>query len=104
MPTTDCLRVVDEILAVSPAVMLILSGGEPLLRDDLETIAERAAAGGATVVVGTNGTRLTRDRIRSLKTAGVRGVAVSIDSWDEYHDRFRRRGSLARRWPRSTSA
>jgi radical SAM protein with 4Fe4S-binding SPASM domain len=96
MPTADCLRVVGEILAVSPAPMLILSGGEPLLRDDLETIAERAAAGGATVVVGTNGTRLSRERIRSLKEAGVRGVAVSIDSLETaYHDRFRHgEGSL----------
>ncbi|HET6639011.1 MAG TPA: radical SAM protein [Gemmatimonadota bacterium] len=90
MSTADCLRVVDEILAVSPAPMLILSGGEPLLRDDLETIARRAADGGATVVVGTNGTRLTPARIDSLKAAGVRGVAVSIDSLDgDYHDRFR---------------
>ena len=90
MPTADCLRVVDEILEVSPAPMLILSGGEPLLRADLETIASRATSGGATVVVGTNGTRLTTARIRSLKAAGVRGVAVSVDSLDPaYHDRFR---------------
>ncbi|MGH7447446.1 MAG: SPASM domain-containing protein, partial [Longimicrobiales bacterium] len=45
---------------------------------------------GATVVVGTNGTRLTDDRIRSLQNAGVTGVAISIDSLDaRYHDRFR---------------
>ena len=90
MSTAECLRVVDEILEVNPAPMLILCGGEPLLRDDLEAISRRAADGGATVVVGTNGTRLTRDRIDSLKAAGVRGVAVSIDSLDPaYHDRFR---------------
>lgn len=90
LPTADCLRIVDEILEVNDAPLLILSGGEPLLRDDLETIAERAAGGGATVVVGTNGTRLTRERIRSLKAAGVTGVAVSVDSLDPtYHDRFR---------------
>ena len=77
--------------------MLILSGGEPLLRDDLERLAERAAAGGAVVVVGTNGTRLTRSRIRSLKAAGVRGVAISIDSLDPaYHDRFRHGGGSLR--------
>ncbi len=60
------------------------------MRDDLETIAARATAGGATVVVGTNGIGLTDERIISLKAAGVQGVAVSIDSLDPtYHDRFR---------------
>ena len=88
--TDECLRITEEILAVSPAPMFILSGGEPLLRDDLETLAAHATARGATVVVGTNGTRLTRERIRALKAAGVQGVAVSVDSLDErYHDRFR---------------
>ena len=74
--------------------MFILSGGEPLLRDDLEAIAAHAsAAGGATVVVGTNGTRLTAERIASLQAAGVSGVAVSVDSLDgRYHDRFRHGG------------
>ncbi len=90
LTTDDCYRIVDEILAVNPSPMLILSGGEPLLRDDLEPIAARASARGATVVVGTNGTRLTDSRIASLMNADVRGVAVSIDSLDPvYHDRFR---------------
>jgi AdoMet-dependent heme synthase len=88
--TDVCLRIVDELLAVNPAPMLILSGGEPLLRDDLERIARHASEGGATVVVGTNGTRLTDARIESLQEAGVRGVAVSVDSLrPAYHDRFR---------------
>ena len=90
LPTEDCLRIVDEILAANPSPMLILSGGEPLVRDDLETIAARASAGGATVVVGTNGTGLTDERIESLKASGVQGVAVSVDSLNPtYHDRFR---------------
>ena len=90
-------RIADEIFALNPAPLFILSGGEPLLRNDLEAVAEHAAHGGATVVVGTNGTRLTNDRIRSLKNAGVTGVAVSIDSLNErYHDRFRHgAGALA---------
>ena len=93
LDTDDCRRVVDELLAVNPSPMLILSGGEPLVRDDLETIASHATEGGATVVVGTNGTLLTEERIGSLQEAGVRGVAVSIDSLrPAYHDRFRRGG------------
>lgn len=99
LETDECLRIVDELLEVNPGPMLILSGGEPLLRDDLETIAARAVDGGATVVVGTNGTRLTDARIESLMEAGVTGVAVSVDSLDpHYHDRFR---SAAERGGRS---
>ena len=90
LATPECLRIVDELLAVNPAPMLILSGGEPLLRDDLAEIAAYASRRGATVVVGTNGTLLTDDRIAALQEAGVRGVAVSIDSLrPAYHDRFR---------------
>ncbi|MFL5576756.1 MAG: radical SAM protein [Gemmatimonadaceae bacterium] len=88
--TDECLRIAGEILALNPGALFILSGGEPLLRDDLETIAAFASARGATVVVGTNGTLLTDERIRSLRAAGVSGVAVSVDSLEaRRHDAFR---------------
>lgn len=91
LDTATCLRIVDELLALNRSPMLILSGGEPLLRDDLPTIARHAASRGATVVVGTNGTTLTDQRIAALQGAGVSGVAVSVDSLrPAYHDRFRR--------------
>ena len=90
LDTEECRRVLDELLGLNPSPMLILSGGEPLLRDDLEEIAEHASSSGATVVVGTNGTRLIDERIESLVRAGVSGVAISIDSLrPEYHNRFR---------------
>ena len=96
LTTAECLRIADEIVALNPAPMFILSGGEPLLRDDLETIAAHAAQRGATVVVGTNGTLLTDERITRLRDAGVQGVAVSVESLrPAYHDRFRHgHGSL----------
>lgn len=93
LSTAECRRIANEILELNPAPLFILSGGEPLLRADLESIAEHATARGATVVVGTNGTRLTRERITSLMDAGVRGVAISVDSLlASYHDRFRHGG------------
>jgi len=97
LDTAACLEIVDQLLAVNPAPILILSGGEPLLRADLAEIAQYASANGATVVVGTNGTLLTDVRIAGLKNAGVSGVAVSVDSLrPSYHDNFRRgRGALA---------
>lgn len=94
LSTEECMRIADEILALSPSPMFVLSGGEPLVRDDLESIARHATDGGATVVVGTNGIGLTTERISSLKDAGVRGVAVSVDSLNPaYHDRFRHGGT-----------
>jgi radical SAM protein with 4Fe4S-binding SPASM domain len=97
LDTAACRDVVDQLLAVNRSPMLILSGGEPLLRNDLTEIAGHASAGGATVVVGTNGTLLTAERIAALQDAGVRGVAVSVDSLrPSYHDSFRRgKGALA---------
>jgi AdoMet-dependent heme synthase len=90
LSTAECHRVIDELLAVNPSPMLILSGGEPLVRDDLEEIASHASGRGATVVVGTNGTTLSEPRVAMLKRAGVSGVAVSVDSLDaETHDHFR---------------
>jgi len=97
LETAQCLRIVDELVGVNPAPLLILSGGEPLLREDLVDIARYASQRGATVVVGTNGTLLTDGRVAALDGAGIRGVAVSVDSLrPSYHDNFRHgAGSLA---------
>src|SRR3989475_12551199 len=97
LETAQCLRIVDALVGVNPAPLLILSGGEPLLREDLVDIARYASQRGATVVVGTNGTLLTDGRVAALDGAGIRGVAVSVDSLrPSYHDNFRHgAGSLA---------
>ena len=96
LQTDEIYRITGEILEVNPAPLFILSGGEPLLREDLTDIAAFGVRGGATVVVGTNGTLLTDHRIDALQEAGVSGVAVSVDSLNPaYHDRFRHgEGSL----------
>ncbi|MDT8341188.1 MAG: radical SAM protein [Longimicrobiales bacterium] len=97
LDTAACRRILDDVLEVNPAPLLILSGGEPLVRDDLEELAAHASDAGATVVVGTNGIGLTDARIDSLREAGVQGVAVSVDSLrPEYHDRFRHGGGALR--------
>jgi radical SAM protein with 4Fe4S-binding SPASM domain len=86
----ECRRVVDELVALNPSPLLILSGGEPLVREDLPELAAYASRRGATVVVGTNGTTLSEARVALLKGAGVSGVAVSVDSLEhERHDLFR---------------
>lgn len=90
LDTAACLAVADQIHALNPDTLLILTGGEPLLRKDLEEIAAHATEIGLWVVVGTNGTLLTPRRAVSLAEAGVKGVGISIDSLTpEKHDGFR---------------
>ena len=55
LDTAACLAIVDQVLAVNPVPMLILTGGEPLLREDLTHIARYASGKGATVVVARTG-------------------------------------------------
>ncbi|MBI4083901.1 MAG: radical SAM protein [Candidatus Lambdaproteobacteria bacterium] len=92
MGTDACRDVIDQICAINPHALLILTGGEPLLRYDLEEIADHAGGKGLWVVVGTNGTLLHRERAGQLKAAGVKGVGLSIGSLDrDRHDAFRGR-------------
>jgi len=62
-----------------------LTGGEPLLRRDLEKLIEQLAAieGLHDVALTTNGSLLTREKARSLKAAGLQRVTVSLDALDD---------------------
>ncbi|HHL39070.1 MAG TPA: radical SAM protein [Deltaproteobacteria bacterium] len=89
--TVRALGFVDEIADLTPGgAMLILTGGEPLLREDLPEISSHAAARGLVVVVGTNGTLLDDRSVAMLRDGGVAGVGISVDSASPaVHDRLR---------------
>jgi len=91
LDTDGCRAIVDQIAVFAPEALTILTGGEPLLRRDILEIARHAHARGLWVVVGTNGVRITETLAPILADAGVRGMALSLDSLDpELHDGFRR--------------
>jgi len=88
--TDECRRIMGEIARVNPNVFLILTGGEPLLRKDLFTLAAAGREQGFTVVVGTNGVLLRERQARLLREHGVQGASLSLDSTDpKRHDAFR---------------
>ncbi len=90
MSTAQVLSVIDSIAELNPSAMLILTGGEPLLREDIFHIVRHASTRGFTVFVGTNGTGLTGSTVRRLKESGAKGVGISLDSVrEEVHDEFR---------------
>jgi len=78
LSTEECLRLVDEISSVDKPI-LILTGGEPLLRQDMGQIGKHAVGCGLRVVMGTNGTLITAETAAKLKEIPVSRVAVSID-------------------------
>jgi radical SAM protein with 4Fe4S-binding SPASM domain len=102
LTTREALRLIDQIAAVNEEVMLILSGGEPLLRSDIYELAEYASGRGMMVVIGTNGYFIDENIARTLKEKGVSGVSVSLDSVNaEIHDDIRqKKGS----WDRAVKA
>lgn len=86
----DAIRIVDEIANLAPGAMLVLTGGEPLLRHDIFEITSRAASLGLNPVLGTNGTLVTDDIASRLVDSGIKGAGVSLDSCTpSFHDRFR---------------
>ncbi len=90
LPTAGCLRVIDEVAAFAPECLLILTGGEPLLRRDIIDIVRYAASKGLWVVIGTNGVRITQNLAEILQREGARGMSLSLDALDaERHDAFR---------------
>jgi radical SAM protein with 4Fe4S-binding SPASM domain len=90
LTTAEARRVVSELADVNPETLLILTGGEPLCRPDLDVLVADASGRGMTVVLGTNGTLLDPHRARALKQAGLAGVGISLDSLVAGdHDRFR---------------
>ena len=89
LDTAACHRLLDEIAAFSSPV-IILTGGEPLLRPDIWEIAAYGDRKGLRMVMATNGTLVTEDIAKKMLAAGIRRVSVSIDGPDaESHDRFR---------------
>ncbi len=98
LSTADVKKAIDEIAVVVPECMIVLTGGEPLLRPDIEELAAHASGLGLMVVIGSNGITLSAKKVKSLKQAGVAGIGLSIDSLDpQRHDDFRgRRGAWAK--------
>jgi len=83
-------RLTDDVAAFASPIV-ILTGGEPLLRPDLFEIAAYVTAKGLRAALSTNGTLVTPLVAEKLKAAGVRASSISIDgSTAAIHDDFRR--------------
>jgi heme b synthase len=88
--TDEAFRLVDDIAAFRQPVILIITGGDPLKREDVFEVAARATRAGIRVVMSPSGTHVTPATVTRLKAAGVQRISVSLDgSTPELHDGFR---------------
>ncbi len=101
LSTKDAHKLIDQISDVSRP-MLILSGGEPLLRKDVFDLIQYGTSKGLRMAMGSNGWLIDDSMAKKLKTAGIKTVSISLDSSiPENHDAFRGvRGS----WKKAISA
>ena len=90
LTTAQVFTVMDDLKRFGVPV-LILSGGEPLLRPDIFEISARAKAMGFYVGLSTNGTLINADNIGQIAAIGYDYVGISIDGMRDTHDRFRQK-------------
>ncbi|HZP87930.1 MAG TPA: heme d1 biosynthesis radical SAM protein NirJ [Burkholderiales bacterium] len=88
--TEEVFATMDDLKAFGVPV-LILSGGEPLMRPDIFDIATRAKRMGFYVGLSTNGTLIGLHNIDAIARVGFDYVGISVDGTRDTHDRFRRK-------------
>ena len=86
--TEKAKEMIDDLAAYGCPVMLF-SGGEPTVREDLVELASHAKGKGMRAVISTNGTLITKQKARELKGVGLSYVGISMDGMEEVHDKFR---------------
>jgi heme d1 biosynthesis radical SAM protein NirJ len=90
LDTAQVFDVMTELKAFGVPV-LILSGGEPLMRPDIFDISRHARDMGFYVGLSSNGTLIDENNIQQLADIGYNYVGISIDGMRDTHDRFRRK-------------
>ncbi len=90
LSTSQVYDVMDDLKGFGVPV-LILSGGEPLMRPDIYDISRQAKAKGFYVGLSSNGTLITDDNIEQIADIGYDYVGISLDGMRATHDLFRRK-------------
>ena len=89
LTTEEGKLLLDDISSFSKPI-IILTGGEPLLRDDIYALAAYGEDKGLRMVLATNGTLVTQEVAGKMLGAGIRRVSISLDGKNaESHDKFR---------------
>ncbi|MBI4844816.1 MAG: radical SAM protein [Nitrospirae bacterium] len=91
----ETINIWKELYGIDFSSSFNITGGEPLLRDDIFEILKEVSKPGFEVFLLTNGILADKDTAFRLREAGVKGVQVSIEGTDEIHDSVRGKGSFS---------
>lgn len=95
MTTAEALDFIEQLAEFKVPVLLI-SGGEPLLRPDLDKLVAHAVSKGIRVTISSNGTLLSAEAAKRLNKLGIGYIGISLDGTAATNDRFRgRKGAFA---------
>lgn len=91
MTLMEFLPVIDEVAKVSypPDTLIITTGGEPLVRQDIVECGRQITARGFMWGMVSNGMLLTEHKLRELIDAGLRTIAISLDGFEDDHNWMR---------------
>ncbi len=81
LSTAEGLLLLEQIREVGQPVV-ILTGGEPLLRPDIYELARHGHNLGLRMVMAVNGTLLDKEKARKLKESGIQRISISMDGAD----------------------
>jgi len=88
LSTQEGMALIDD-LADFQAPVILFSGGEPILREDLMKLGKYALGKGLRTVISTNGTLITQEKAKQIKEAEFSYVGISLDGMEGTNDRFR---------------
>lgn len=91
MPANDFLKAIDQLeeTVIPNETMIVFTGGEALLRKDLEFVGQQLYNRGFPWGIVTNGYALNQKRLLSLLNSGLRAVTVSLDGFEKPHNWLR---------------
>lgn len=89
---SDIIKIIDQGKALGMK-QLEISGGEPMVRKDIYEIISYATSQGIQVLMMTNGVLIGETEVKKLIEAGLNGIVVSLEGYQEMNDQIRGKGN-----------
>lgn len=88
LTTEESKKLIDDVVSFADPI-LVLSGGEPLIRSDIYEISDYGTKRGLRVVLASNATLIDNNSAKNIKASGIKRIAVSLYGGNkEMHDGF----------------